>query len=79
MEATMGDPVHRLAAAAGMDAAQAREAARQDAHSPLGGTGTSAGITLSEASAEDLAALGMSADVEIPEHGPLGQPPDYRD
>jgi hypothetical protein len=74
----MADGSHRLAVHQEMGRAQDREAARQDSHSPLGGLGTSAGVTLSEASAADLATVELSPDAVIPETGPLQQPEDYR-
>lgn len=56
---------------------ESAEIARQNSHSPLGGQGVPAGVPLDEASAGDLAALGMDPDA-LPAPPIMDQPPDYR-
>jgi hypothetical protein len=63
----MADGSHRLAAQVSMAAAEQAEQARCDAFAPLGGD--EPGSLLSDASPDELSALGMSADVERPEAG----------
>jgi hypothetical protein len=65
---------HRLSAGQALARAEAFEESRQSSHSPVGGEGTSAGVSLSEATPEDLRSLGMDSP-ELPEHGPLRQHP----
>jgi hypothetical protein len=74
----VADGSHRLAVNQAMGRAESGEGDRRDAMSPLEEFGGDPGVTLSEASAGDLASLGMSPDVVIPEIGPLVQPGDYR-
>lgn len=71
----MGTGDHRLAAGAAMGRAESAAGTRAEHFAPTAGSpsGDDPGVPLASASAEALAAMGMSPDADIPDHGPLQQ------
>jgi hypothetical protein len=65
----MADSAHRLAVQAAQQLGQDQEAARREAMSAV--DDSDPGIELDAVGADDLAALGMSADTELPRYGEL--------